>query len=151
MKVRWIRSPPVSIWFQLVLGSISFVHIRNFFIAIDVLLRKKPFQCEQPCVLVARGGTRTPDDVVNLDQLLIIEATICHLLGPQNLRTVQDPVCGEIFVLCRTGQEVDILYRYNVSMDSDAVIFTMVHYLWLLNHVNQLSTLATAYPSDIKS
>jgi hypothetical protein len=27
-------------------------------------LRKKPFQCEQPCVLVARGGTRTPDDVV---------------------------------------------------------------------------------------
>ena len=44
--------------------GISFVHIRNLFIAIDVLLRKKPFQCEQPCVLVARGGTRTLNDVV---------------------------------------------------------------------------------------
>ena len=44
--------------------GISFVHIRNFFIAIDVLLRKKPFQCEQPFVLAARGGTMTLDDVV---------------------------------------------------------------------------------------
>ena len=44
--------------------GISFVHIRNFFIATDVLLRKKPFQCEQPCILVARGGASTPDDVV---------------------------------------------------------------------------------------
>jgi hypothetical protein len=44
--------------------GISFVRNRNFFIAIDVLLRKKPFQCEQPCVLAARGGTRTLDDVV---------------------------------------------------------------------------------------
>jgi hypothetical protein len=42
----------------------SFVHIRNLFIVTDVLLQKKPFQCEQPCVLAARGGTRTPDDVV---------------------------------------------------------------------------------------
>ena len=43
--------------------GISFVHIRNLFIATDVLLWKKPFQCEQPCVLAARGGTRTLDDV----------------------------------------------------------------------------------------
>ena len=50
-----------SNWFGF---GISFVHIRNFFIAIDVLLRNKPFQCEQPYVLAARGGTRTPDDVV---------------------------------------------------------------------------------------
>ena len=66
MKVRWIRSPPpylhlVPIGFGF---GISFVHIRNFFIATDILLRKKPFQCEQPCVLAARSGTRTPDDVV---------------------------------------------------------------------------------------
>jgi hypothetical protein len=47
-------------------------------------------------------------------------------------RIVQDPVCREIFVLCRIGQEVDILYRYNVSVDGDAIIFTTVHYLWLL-------------------
>ena len=45
--------------------GISFVHIRNFFIATDVLLRKKPFQCEQPYLLAARGGTRTLNDVVS--------------------------------------------------------------------------------------
>ena len=65
MKVRWIRSSPclhlVPIGFEF---GINFVHIRNFFIATDVLLQKKPFQCEQPCVLVARSGTRTLDDVV---------------------------------------------------------------------------------------
>jgi hypothetical protein len=65
VKVRCIRSPPylhlVSIDFVF---DISFVHIRNFFIAIDVLLWKKPFQWEQPYVLAARGGARTPDDVV---------------------------------------------------------------------------------------
>jgi hypothetical protein len=63
MRVRWIRSPPclrlVPIGFRF---SISFVHIRKFFIATDVLLWKKPFQCEQ--VLAARGGTRTLGDVV---------------------------------------------------------------------------------------
>jgi len=65
VKVRWIQSTPylhlVSIGFGF---GITFVHIRNFFIAIDVLLWKKPFRCEQPCVLAARGGTRTLDDVV---------------------------------------------------------------------------------------
>jgi hypothetical protein len=63
---------------------------------------------------------------------LIVEAAVHHLLGPQNLiRIVEDAVCGEIFVLCRTGHEVDTLYRYNVSVDRDAVIFSTVHYLWL--------------------
>ena len=67
---------------------------------------------------------------IHSERLLIVEAAVRHLLGPQNLiRIVQDPVCGEIFVLCRTRQEVDILYRYNVSMDRDVVIFAMVHYL----------------------
>ena len=65
MKVRWIRSPPCLHLVPIGFGfSINFVHIKNFFIAIDVLLWKKSFQCEQPCVLVARGGTRTSDDVV---------------------------------------------------------------------------------------
>ena len=65
MKVRWIRSTPCLYLVPIGFGfGISFVHIRNFFIATDVLLRKKPFQCEQPCVLAARGGTRTQDDVV---------------------------------------------------------------------------------------
>ena len=46
---------------------------------------------------------------IHPDQLLIVEAAIRHLLEPQNLtRIVQDPVCGEIFVLCRTRQEVDV-------------------------------------------
>jgi hypothetical protein len=61
---------------------------------------------------------------------MIVEAVVRHLLGPQNLtRIVEDSIYGEIFVLCRTGQEVDILYRYNVSVDRDAIIFTTVHYL----------------------
>ena len=67
---------------------------------------------------------------IHPDRLLIAEVAIRHLLGPHNLtRIVQDPICGEIFVLCRTGQEVDILYRYNVSVDGDVVIFATVHYL----------------------
>ena len=67
---------------------------------------------------------------IHLDRLLIVDATICHLLRPQNLtRIVQDPIYGEIFVLCRTRQEVDILYRYNVSLDRDAITFTTVYYL----------------------
>jgi len=76
-------------------------------------------------MLFATGGWS-----IHLDRLLIVEAAVCHLLGQQNLtRTVQDPVYGEIFMLCRTALEVDILYRYNVSMDGDVVIFAMVHYL----------------------
>ena len=63
---------------------------------------------------------------------MIVEAAIRHLLGPQNLtRNVQDPICGEIFVLCRTAHEADMLYRYNVDMDGDVVIFAIVHYLWV--------------------
>ena len=86
------------------------------------------------------------------DRLLIIEAIVRPLLGPQNLtRIIQDPVCGEIFVLCRTGQEVDILYRYNVSMDGYAVIFAMVHYLWLLGPHQPIEYLSNCLPSDIKS
>jgi hypothetical protein len=66
MKVRWIRSLPHCLYLVPVgfVFGISFVHIRNFFIATDVLLQKKPLQYEQPCRLVARGGIRTPDDVV---------------------------------------------------------------------------------------
>jgi hypothetical protein len=68
MKVRWIQSPRLLYYLHVVpIGfgfSISFVHIRNFFIAIDVLLRKMPLQYKQPCFLAARGGTRTLDDVV---------------------------------------------------------------------------------------
>jgi len=69
---------------------------------------------------------------IHSDRLLIVEAIVRHLLGPQNLtRIIQDPIYGEIFVLCRTRQEVDILYRYNVSVDGDAILFAVVHYLWL--------------------
>jgi hypothetical protein len=66
MKVRWIRSAPYLHLVPIGCGfGIRFVHIiRNFFIETNVLLRKKPFQCEQPYVLAARGGTRTLDDFV---------------------------------------------------------------------------------------
>ena len=65
MKVRRIWSPTYLYLVPIGFGfGISFVHIRNFFIATDVLLSKKPLQCEKPCLLAARGGTRTPDDVV---------------------------------------------------------------------------------------
>jgi hypothetical protein len=62
---------------------------------------------------------------IHPDRLLIIKAALRHLLRPQNLTRI---ICGEVFVLW-TRQEVDILYRYNVSMDGDAVIFATVHYL----------------------
>jgi hypothetical protein len=69
---------------------------------------------------------------IHPDRLLFVEAVVRHLLGPQNLtRIVRDPICGEIFVLCKTGQEVDILYRYNVSVDRDAVIFATVCWRFL--------------------
>jgi hypothetical protein len=61
VKIRWFRSPlylhlvPIGYAF-----GISLVHIRNFFIATDVLLRKKPFQYEHRCFLAARGGTKSP-------------------------------------------------------------------------------------------
>ena len=69
---------------------------------------------------------------IHPDRLLIVEAAVRHLLEPQNLTIiVQDLVCGEIFMLYRTRQEVDILYRYNMSVDGDAITFAIVHYLWL--------------------
>ena len=81
------------------------------------------------------------------DRLLIIEADVRHLLGPQNLtRIIQYPICGEIFVLDRTGQEVDILYRYNVFVDGDAVIFAMVRYLWLLRPHQPIEYLSNGLP-----
>ena len=84
---------------------------------------------------------------IHLDRLLIVEAAICHLLEPQNLiRIIQDPVCGEIFVLSWTGQEVDILYRYNVSVDRDAIIFAMIHYLWLLGPHQPIEYLRNCLP-----
>jgi hypothetical protein len=84
---------------------------------------------------------------IHLDQLLIVEVVVRHLLGPQNLtRIVQDPVCGEFFVLCRTEQEVDILYRYNVSVDGDVVIFAMVHCLWLLRTHQPIEYLSNYLP-----
>jgi hypothetical protein len=84
---------------------------------------------------------------IHPDQLLIIEAVVRHLLGPQNLtRIVQDPICGEIFVLCRTRQEVDILYRYNVSVDGDAIIFALVHYHWLLGPHRPIEYLSNYLP-----
>ena len=84
---------------------------------------------------------------IHLDLLLIVEAAICHVIEPQNLtRIVQDPVCGEIFVLCRIGQEVDILYRYNVSVDGDAIIFATVHYLWLLGPYQPIEYLSNCLP-----
>jgi hypothetical protein len=49
-------------------------------------------------------------------------------------------------VFCRIKQEVDILYRYNVSVDKDAVIFTMVHYLWLLGPHQPIEYLSNYLP-----
>jgi hypothetical protein len=84
---------------------------------------------------------------IHLDRLLIVEAIVHHLLKPQNLtRIVQNPVCGEIFVLYRTRQEVDILYRYNVIVDGDAITFTTVHYLWLSGPHQPIEYLSNCLP-----
>ena len=84
---------------------------------------------------------------IHSNRLLIVEATARHLLGPQNLtRIIQDPACGEIFVVCRTGQEVDMLYRYNVSVDVDVVIFATVHYLWLSGLHQPIEYLSNCLP-----
>ena len=78
---------------------------------------------------------------------MVVEAAVRHLLGPHNFtRIVEDPLCGEIFVLCRTGQEVDILYIYNVSVHGDAIIFAMVHYLWLSGPHQPIEYLSNCIP-----
>ena len=65
---------------------------------------------------------------IHLDRWLTVEATIRHLLGLENLTgIVEDPVCGEIYVLYRTAHEA-VLYRYNVDVDEDVVMFAMIHY-----------------------
>jgi hypothetical protein len=134
-------SPPVCIWFQLVVGLVLGLFIllgisslqqmsyfgRSHFNASNLMFWRLGVAPGPQMLLFATWGWS-----IHPDRLLIVEAVVRHLLGPQNLtRIVQEPVCGEFFVLCRTEQEVDILYRYNVSMDGDAVIFATVHYLWL--------------------
>ena len=65
---------------------------------------------------------------IHPDRWLIVEAVVRHLLGPQNLiRIVEELVCGEIYVLYRTTQEA-VLYRYNVDVDEDVVMFATIHY-----------------------
>ena len=65
---------------------------------------------------------------IHPDRWLIVEAVVRHLLGPQNLiRIVEELVCGEIYVLYRTAHEA-VLYRYNVDVDEDVVMFAMIHY-----------------------
>ena len=65
---------------------------------------------------------------IHPDRWLIVEAVVRHLLGPQNLiRIVEELVCGEIYLLYRTAHEA-VLYRYNVDVDEDVVMFAMIHY-----------------------
>ena len=65
---------------------------------------------------------------IHPDRWLIVEAVVRHLLGPQNLiRIVEELVCGEIYVLYRTAHEA-VLYRYNVDVDEDVVMFATIHY-----------------------
>jgi len=65
---------------------------------------------------------------IHPDRWLIVEAVVRHLLGPQNLiRIVEELVCGEIYVLYKTAHEA-VLYRYNVDVDEDVVMFAMIHY-----------------------
>ena len=65
---------------------------------------------------------------IHPDRWLIVEAVVRHLLGPQNLiRIVEELACGEIYLLYRTAHEA-VLYRYNVDVDEDVVMFAMIHY-----------------------
>jgi hypothetical protein len=155
MKVRWIQSPlcfhlgPISFGFD-----INFVHSRNFFIATDVLLRKKPFQCEQPCILAARGGTRTPDHVVcylgmEHSSRLTIDCWSCCSSPSRTTKFDKNrsrPCLWRDFCALQDWTGVDILHKYNLSMDRDAVIFATVHYLWLLGLHQPIEYLSNCLP-----
>jgi hypothetical protein len=146
---------PICIWFQLVLGLVSVLLIlgfcslqqmsyfrRSYFNASNLVFWRLGVAPGPQMMLFATWGRS-----IHPNQLLIVEVAVRHLLVPQNLtRIVQDPICGEIFVLCRTRQEVDILYRYNVSVDGDAIIFAMVHYLWLLGLHQSIEYLSNCLP-----
>jgi hypothetical protein len=104
--------PSVYIWFQLVLGSVSVLFIlgisslqqmsyygKSHFNASNLAFWWLGLAPRSQMMLFATWGW-----IIHLDRWLIVEATVRHLLGPQNLtRIVEDPVCGETFVLCRTG------------------------------------------------
>ena len=67
---------------------------------------------------------------IHQERGLIVQAIAHHLLEPQSFtRIIEDPICGEIFWLCRTTQDASMLYRYNVDVDGDAIIFNMIHHL----------------------
>ena len=155
MKVRLIRSPPVCIWFQLVLGSVSAL----FILEISSFQQTSYFGWSHFNVsnLVFWWLGVAPGPQMMLFATWGMEHSSrptvdcwSHCSSPSRTtkfdKNHSRPSFGEIFVLCRTRQEVDILYRYNVSMDGDAIIFATVHYLWLLGPHQPIEYLSNNVP-----
>ena len=113
VKVRWLRSPPVSIWFQLVLGSVLVLFIlgislsqqmtyfgRSHFNASNLAFWQLGVALGPQMMLFSTWGRS-----IHPNRLLIVEAAVRHLLRPQNLtRIIQDPICGEF--LCFVGLDM---------------------------------------------
>ena len=106
MKVRCIQSPPCLHLVPIGFGfGISFVHIKNLSLEQMSYFGRSHFN-ESNLAFWRLGVAPEPQMMlfatwgwsIHPDRLLIVEAVVRHLLGPQNLtRIVQDPACGEIF------------------------------------------------------
>jgi hypothetical protein len=101
MKVRWIQSPPVCIWFQLVLSSASVLFIlgisslqqmsyfgRSHFNASNLAFWQLGVAPGPLMMLFATWGRS-----IHLDQLLIVEADVRHHRRPQNLTRNRSKPC----------------------------------------------------------
>jgi hypothetical protein len=90
-------------------------HGRSLFHVSNLAFRQVGVVPEAQQLLFASWGHN-----IHQERGLIVETIVRHLLGAQNLtKIIEDPVCGEIFVLCSSGQQVSILSRYNVDVDRD--------------------------------
>ena len=78
--------------------------VKAMTITIDSLLPRPKLDCDVGYDVAMKGLSvvvfATWGCSIHLDRWLTVEATIRHLLGLENLTgIVEDPVCGEIYVL----------------------------------------------------
>jgi len=78
---------------------------------------------------------------------LIVEATVCAVVGQQRItRVVEDHDSGEIFVLCSIVADAHRLSDYSVDINGDCVIFKTVHRINLIESPYDLNSLNKTKP-----